>query len=51
MIRADRFPTPLVVTIALAPDGMITGLSGHPVESPADTDYFDYQDKIAYRFR
>lgn len=50
LIRTDRFPAPLVVTIALMPDGKIGGLSARPVGNPAESRFLDYKDKNSYRF-
>jgi peptidase M23-like protein len=50
LVRTDGFPGRLVVTIVLAPDGKITGLSGRPEGNPAESKFLEYKDKNTYRF-
>jgi hypothetical protein len=50
LIRADGVPGRLVVTIALAGDGKITGLSGRPEGNPAESKFVEYKDKNTYSF-
>lgn len=50
LIRTDAIPAPLVVTVALTPDGKIGGIAARPVGNPAESTFLDYKDKTAYRF-
>lgn len=50
LIRADRIPVPLVVTVTIMPDGKIGGLLATPAGNPAESKFLDYKDKNSYRF-
>ncbi|MFI5175127.1 MAG: M23 family metallopeptidase [Terriglobia bacterium] len=50
LIRTDLMPVPLVVTVALTPEGKIAGLSARPAGNPAESKFLDYKNKNSYRF-
>jgi hypothetical protein len=50
LIRTDSVPSPLVVSVALTPDGKIGGIAARPVGNPAESKFLDYKDKNSYRF-